>query len=73
MTHVPDQPLRRLLREVLPPPRAASPETDLWPGLRRRIDRGLPSPTPADWILMAAVSLLCLLQPSAVVPWLIHF
>jgi hypothetical protein len=45
---------------------AASPSTDLWPGVRRRIDQGGGGPVGYDWVLLAALALIVLLNPSLI-------
>lgn len=73
MTWLSDEETIRLLREAVPPLEETSPEADLWPSVRGQVQAGSPAPTIADWILMAIVAALCLLQPSAALVPLFHF
>ncbi len=47
--------------------------TDLWPRIRERIDRGTRTPSVSDWLLVAALLLLVLLNPSLLGILLLHF
>jgi hypothetical protein len=41
--------------------------------VRERIDRRTVPSSPTDWMLIAAVAVLCLLEPSLVRILLLHF
>jgi hypothetical protein len=73
MSTLTDDRALELLRAAMRPANADRPPDDLWPRVRGRIDRGPLPPSPLDWILVAAVALLCLLQPSLVALVLLHF
>jgi len=69
-----DRKALELLRDAMPPPRADDgPAADLWPRLRRRVDRGGNRPPAADWVLAVVLGVLCLLQPSLFGILLLHF
>jgi hypothetical protein len=73
MTTLSDARALELLRAAMPPLTADAPSDDLWPKVRRRLDRGPQRPSSLDWILAAAVALLCLLQPSLAGILFLHF
>jgi hypothetical protein len=62
-----------LLRSAMTVPDIDGPSGDLWPRVRRRLDRPANRPPAADWVLAAALVLLCLLRPSLVSVLLLHF
>ena len=62
-----------LLRSAMTVHDPDGPSGDLWPLVRRRLDRPAKRPPVADWVLAAALVLLCLLRPSLVGVLLLHF
>jgi hypothetical protein len=68
-----DTRLSELLRDALPPPHSTEPSADLWPRVRDRVERDSKWPPVHDWILTAAVVVLCLYQPSLMRFLLLHF
>jgi hypothetical protein len=73
MNQMSDERALELLRAAMPAVGVDRPLDDLWPRVRRRIDRGPMPPSALDWILVATVALLCLLQPSLAGLVLLHF
>lgn len=73
MNRLSDEKALALLRDAMPAARGDGPLVDLWPSVRRRIDQGASPPRAADWVLAAALALLCLLRPSLVGVLLFHF
>lgn len=73
MTELSDERALELLREALPPFRGDRPLENVWPRVRRQIDRGPLPPSLLDWMLVAAVALMCLLQPSLAGILMLHF
>ncbi len=61
-----------LLRNAMPVEPDRNP-ADLWPRVRQRIDRGSTPPAVADWVLVAALVLLCLMSPSLSAFLFLHF
>lgn len=61
-----------LLRNAMPVERDRNP-ADLWPRVRQRIDRGSTPPAIAEWVLVAALALLCLVRPSLSAILFLHF
>jgi hypothetical protein len=72
MTGPTDARVRELLKEVRRPDAEDSPSRDLWPAVRARVVRPSPSPAAADWLLLAAIALICLLRPAALHLLLLH-
>jgi hypothetical protein len=72
MTGLTDARVRELLKEIRPADPAAVPVADLWPGVRARVDRPSGRLAAADWMLLTALALLCLLQPLALRMVLFH-
>jgi hypothetical protein len=72
MTNLDDGEALELLRRAMRT-ETAPLSADLWPRVRERIDRGAVAPPVADWLLVAALALLCLLQPSLIGIVLLHF
>lgn len=71
MTH-PDpefERLSRLLKAAMPPVQSSDPPSDLWPRMLRRIEE---PPGPAaefgwrEWLLAAAIVLLCAIFPESI-------
>jgi hypothetical protein len=73
MNQLSDERALELLRAAMPAVGADRPLDDLWPRVRRRIDRRPVPPSMLDWILVAAVALLCLMRPSLAGILLLHF
>lgn len=73
MNQLSDERALELLRAAMPAVGVDRPLDDLWPSVRRRIDRGPVPPSALDWILVAAVALLCLMRPSLAGILLLHF
>jgi hypothetical protein len=73
MTQMSDERALELLRAALPPLRADRPLETVWPRVRQEIDRGPLPPSLLDWMLVAAVALMCLLQPSLAGILMLHF
>lgn len=65
--------LARLLRAAMPPHLDGTLEPDLWPQMLRRLEQ---SPAPAfgwpEWLLAAAIALVCVLHPDSVALLLYH-
>jgi hypothetical protein len=72
MNRLSDDEALELLRAAMPVDRK-SPPIDLWPRVRRRIDRGVTPPPASDLVLVLLVALLCVLRPSLVGVLLLHF
>jgi hypothetical protein len=72
MSRLSDEKTLELLRAAMRAQIVDGPHDDLWPRVRRRIDRAN-RPPAADWVLAAALVLLCLLRPSLVGILLLHF
>lgn len=72
MSTLSDEDALALLRAALPVA-APPPAADLWPQVRRRIDRGTSPALASDWLLAVAIALLCLLNPSLAGILLLHF
>ena len=72
---VSDEKVVALLREAVAAPVERGPSRDLWPSIRLRMNRGIRShpPRATDWLLAAAIALLCLLQPGLAGILLLHF
>ena len=62
-----------LLRSAMTVHDVAGPSGDLWPRVRRRLDRPANRPPAGDWVLAAALVVLCLLRPSLVGILLLYF
>ena len=62
-----------LLRAAVGTYTADGPTGDLWPRVRHRIDRPANRPPAGDWMLAAALVLVCLLRPSLMGVLLFHF
>jgi len=73
MNRLSDEQALELLRDALPAYGAGGPPADLWPRVRHRIDRAADRPPAGDWVLAAALVLLCLLRPSLMGILLLHF
>ena len=74
MTRLSDEEALELLREAMPAMEGPDgPIADLWPSVKRRIDRGISPPPTADWLLAVALAVLCLLRPAVVGLLLLHF
>jgi hypothetical protein len=74
MTRLTTEKALELLRDAMPAPQGSDgPRADLWPCVRRRIDRGTSPPPAADWVLAVTLAMLCLLRPSLVGVLLLHF
>lgn len=68
-----DERALELLRAAMRVEERETPAADLWPRVRERIDRRTVPSSPTDWMLIAAVAVLCLLEPSLVRILLLHF
>ena len=73
MSKLSDEKTLELLRSAMPAYDADGPPGDLWPRVRHRIDQAASRPPAGDWVLAAALVLLCLLRPSLVGLLLLHF
>lgn len=73
MNRLSDEKALELLRDAMPADYVDGPLDDLWPRVRRRIDQEANPPPAADWVLAAALVLLCLLRPSLVGVLMLHF
>ncbi|CAN5746934.1 hypothetical protein BH18ACI5_BH18ACI5_05360 [soil metagenome] len=73
MTNTSHDPMIRLLRQALPPIEAGPTAGELWPRVRTGLVPGVPPPSTAEWILVAAVTLTCLFQPATLSVLLFHF
>ena len=62
-----------LLRNALPSVASAPPGADLWPRVRYGVTASAPPPGLGDWLVAAAVVLLCVLRPSLTAILLLHF
>ena len=66
-----DERLRILLRRALPPVDPQAPAPDLWPRMRRRIER----PRPASWpwfdLALGAAAAGMLLAFPQLIPWIL--
>jgi len=49
------------------------PARSLWPRVRAKVDEPSPRFAAADWLLLAALALLCVVQPSSLRMLLFHF
>jgi hypothetical protein len=67
-----DQRLEQLLRRAIGPVGDGEPARDLWPDVRRRIERARPGLSWLDWTLAAAAAGWLLLFPSAIPGLLYH-
>lgn len=67
-----DDGLRRALREALPPVASGEPARDLWPLLRRRLERRPVVVSTLDWALIAALLTGLIVFPEGLVTWLYH-
>jgi hypothetical protein len=72
MSRLSDEKTLELLRGAMRAYNLDGPPGDLWPRVRHRIDRAN-RPPAADWVVAAALVLLCLLRPSLVGLLLLHF
>jgi hypothetical protein len=68
-----DERALELLRAAMRVEQQATPAADLWPRLRKRIDRRAVPSSVSDWMLIAALAVLCLLEPSLARILLLHF
>lgn len=74
MNRLSDEKTLELLRAAMPASHSDASTSDLWPRVRRRIEQQEAARLPAaDWLLVAALVLLCLLRPSLVGVLLLHF
>ena len=73
MNTLSDEKTLELLREAMGAYNVDGPPGDLWPRVRHRIDLGVGRPPAGDWVLAAALLLLCLLRPSLLGVLLLHF
>jgi hypothetical protein len=73
MNRLSDEKTLELLRGAMPAYSVDGPPDDLWPRVRHRIDRAGTRPPAGDWVLAAALVLLCLLRPSLMGILLWHF
>ena len=71
MNRLPDDEIVALLRAAMPI-EPHLPRTDLWPRVRKRIDRPAPTAAVADWVIIVALAVVCLLQPALVGILLLH-
>jgi hypothetical protein len=72
MSTLSDDDAVELLRNALPAELDRIPP-ELWSRMRQRIDRGSNAPAIADWVLVAALVLLCLVRPSLSGLLFLHF
>jgi len=68
----PDERLRRAVRNALAPADPAGPSRDLWPELRRRIERQPARVSRLDWALLAALLAFLVVFPEGLVTLLYH-
>ena len=73
MNRLSDEKTLELLRSAMPAYHVDGPPGDLWPRVRHRIDRAANRPPAGDWMLAAALVLLCLLRPALVEILLLQF
>jgi hypothetical protein len=71
MTRLSDERVVELLRAAMPAIEA-TPPASAWSRVRAKIERNVPAPPLADWLLVAALALLCLLRPALVGILLVH-
>jgi hypothetical protein len=67
-----DERLRQAVRNALAPADPAGPSRDLWPELRRRIERRPAPVSRLDWALLAALLAFFVIFPEALVTLLYH-
>ena len=73
MTKLSDRDVCDLLKETLSAtPLTDSSGDDLWPEVRRTIDRAPQAPRFVEYALIAAVLLLCVVRPSLIQFLLLH-
>jgi len=73
MNRLSDEKALELLRGAMTARSVDGPPDDLWPRVRHRIGRAANRPPLGDWVLAAALVVLCLLRPSLVGILLLHF
>ena len=73
MSRLSNEKALELLRGAMPAYHVDGPPDDLWPRVRHRIDQAANRPPAGDWVLAAALVLLCLLRPSLAGILLLHF
>ena len=73
MSRLSDEKTLELLRGAMRVHNVDGPPDDLWPRVRHRIDRAASRPPAGDWLLAAALVVLCLLRPALVEVLLLHF
>lgn len=66
MNKLSDGQIIELLRAAMSTPAAEAPPRELWPRVRRMIDRTSQRPTARDYVLVTAAALVCLGQPSLI-------
>jgi hypothetical protein len=66
-----DERIEQILREAFPPLRSAALQRDLWPEMRRRLER---RPFPVSWLdwSLIAASLIWLLAFPEIIPALFY-
>lgn len=72
MNDAADERLRRAVRAALPPADTEGPSRDLWPELRRRIERQPAPVSRLDWVLLAALLAFFVIFPEGLVTLLYH-
>jgi hypothetical protein len=73
MTGLSDDRVRELLRSIRPEGAKDVPARDLWPRVRAGVDDPSPRLAATDWLLLAALALVGLVQPSSLRMLLFHF
>ena len=68
----PDERLRQAVRKALGPADSVGPSRDLWPELRRRIERRPARVSRLDWVLLAALLAFVVIFPEGLVTLLYH-
>jgi hypothetical protein len=67
-----DERLRHAVRKTLAPADSAGPSRDLWPELRRRIERQPAPVSRLDWAMLAALLIFVVIFPEGFVTLLYH-
>jgi hypothetical protein len=69
-----DEKVVELLRNAMPALGSVdAPQTDLWPAVLTRVDRGREPFSTADCLLALVIVVLCLARPSLFALLLLHF